>query len=247
MHVNLAKHSLPAMVAAVLAAGLGGCASSGYNVQVDAISQSSGMATADLGKSYSILPAKPTEDTASLHYKEVAGFIRTALSAKGMYESPDPEKADVVVTVDYGMNQPRVKFQSIAIPIIEDSGGQKGTMKTNSTDQATGLNSGPYDVPFDIPAQRTVVGTEYKVMPTVVYEKYLNVSAHKNRPDGDGRAGAEVWSVNVSAEDESKELRRYLPVLAAATADYIGTNTHEEKDARIKADDDNVAFIKKGM
>lgn len=247
MHANLAKHSLPAVIAAAFAAGLGGCASSGYNVQVDAISQATAVVAAGPGKSYRLVPANPTADTDSLHYREVAGFIRTALSSKGMYESPDPEKADMVVTVDYGMNQPRVKFQSIALPIIEDSGGQKITQTINSVDPYTGKNSGPYDVQVDIPAQRTVVGTEHKVKPTVVYEKYLNVSAHKIQPEGDGRAGAEVWSVNVSAEDESKELRRYLPVLAAATADYIGTNTHEETDARISDRDDNVAFIKKGM
>ncbi|HTL69195.1 MAG TPA: hypothetical protein VL200_16130 [Lacunisphaera sp.] len=247
MHVNSAKCLVPVAIAATVAVIFGGCASSGYNVQVDAISQATGMAAADPGKSYRIQPANPTEDTASLHYKEVAGFLRTALSSKGMYESPDPEKADVVVTVDYGMNQPRVKFQSIALPIIEDSGGQKVTQTINSVDPYTGLNSGPYQVTVDVPAERRVVGTEHKVKPTVVYEKYLNVSAHKNQPDGDGRSGAEVWSVNVSAEDESKELRRYLPVLAAATADYIGTNTHEEKDAKISEGDDNVAFIKKGM
>ncbi|HVZ64811.1 MAG TPA: hypothetical protein VG936_09590 [Lacunisphaera sp.] len=247
MHVNLAKHTLPTVIAMVLAAGLGGCASSGYNVQVDAISQAANAVAADPGKSYRLVPANPTEDTDSLHYKEVAGFIRTALSSKGMYESPDPEKADVVVTVEYGMNQPRVKFQSIALPVIEDSGGQKVVQTVDSVDPYTGLHSGPYQITVDIPAERHVVGTEHKVKPTVVYEKYLNVSAHKNQPDTDGRSGAEVWSVNVSAEDESKELRRYLPVLAAATADYIGTNTHEEKDAKISDQDDNVAFIKKGM
>lgn len=224
-----------------------GCTSA-YTLQVDAISQPvPPVANAAAARSYRIVPANPSLDTGSLHYKEVAGYVRTALSGKGLYESPDPATADVVVEIDFGMNQPRVKFQQIAEPLIEDSGGRMVSHTVNSTDPYTGLNSGPYTVTTYEPPVVTVVGMGERIKPIIVYEKYLNVSARANRTEPEGRAPPEVWSVNVSAEDESKELRKYLPVLAAATADYIGTNTHEEKDIRLQDSSDSVAFIRKGM
>ena len=226
---------------------LGGCTSA-YYVQVDAISQAArpGVDTS-AARSYRIASADPSQDAGSLHYKEVIGYIRAALSAKGMYEAPDPAKADIVVLIDYGMNQPRVKFERIAEPIFEDSGGRMVSQTVSVTDKATGLNSGPFTVTSYQPPVVTMIGMGDRIAPIVVYEKYLNVSARSNQTEPEGRAPPEVWSVNVSAEDESKELRKYLPLLAAATADYIGTNTREEKEVKLQEGSDSVAFIKKGM
>ncbi|MNC94403.1 hypothetical protein D3C83_112470 [compost metagenome] len=83
--------------------------------------------------------------------------------------------------------------------------------------------------------------------PVIVYEKFLKVSARENKEATEGRAPAEVWSVNVSAEDKSQELRKYIPILASATADYIGTNTKESKPITISENDEVVKFVKKGM
>jgi hypothetical protein len=98
-----------------------------------------------------------------------------------------------------------------------------------------------------IPGREEFLGMREEVTPVVVYEKYLKVSARENKEGTEGKAPAEVWSVNVSAEDRSQELRKYIPILASATADYIGTNTKESKPVRIDEKDDVVKFIKKGM
>ena len=38
-----------------------------------------------------------------------------------------------------------------------------------------------------------------------------------------------------------------MPILASATADYIGTNTRQEKEVTVHEEDETVKFIKKGM
>jgi hypothetical protein len=38
-----------------------------------------------------------------------------------------------------------------------------------------------------------------------------------------------------------------MPILASATADYIGMNTRQEKEVSVSENDDSVKFIKKGM
>lgn len=222
---------------------LGGCATT-YVVQVDAISQPAPDAPAP--QSYRIVTDNPKMDEGSLRYKEVASYVKTALSGKGMYEAPRPDKADVVVDIDYGMNTPRVKFETRVNPVMVPVGGRIYYEQVPIYD-STGKVIGYRTIALREPTRMQVVGYEETVLPVIVYEKYLKVSARTNQEATEGRAPPEVWSVNVSAEDESKDLRKYLPILASATADHIGTNTNAQKPVKIKESDEVVGFIKKGM
>ena len=58
---------------------------------------------------------------------------------------------------------------------------------------------------------------------------------------------SEIWSVRLSNEDQSKDLRKYLPILATASIDYIGKDSTTQKTVNIKETDPGIAFIKKGM
>lgn len=222
---------------------LSGCTTT-YVVQVDAISQSTEQAEA--AHSYHIKTSNPQHDEESLRHKEVANYVKTALSGKGMYEAPNPEDADVVVNIDYGMETPRVKYETVSQPIYAQVGGGVRYVQTPIFDR-NGNVIGYQTVAIYDPPRTELVGYEDQVQPVVVYEKYLKISARENKPAEEGRPPAEVWTVNVTAEDESKDLRKYLPILAAASADVIGTNSQTQKPVTIKADDEVVGFIKKGL
>ncbi|MBI2815288.1 MAG: hypothetical protein HYX71_13515 [Opitutae bacterium] len=241
----------PAALAAMslaLSVFSGGCSTT-YVVQVDAISQAAKVADSTpvaMPQSYEIRSNNPKMDESSLRYKEVTGYVKTALSGKGMYEAPRAVKADVVVDIDYGMDSPRVKFETISVPIYAPTGGGVRYGQVPVYDR-NGRIVGYQTVALREPPRMEVVGYEDRVKPVVVYEKFLKISARANQESVEGRAPPEVWSVNVSAEDESKDLRKYLPILASATADYIGKNTKEQKPVKIKEDDEVVGFIKKGI
>ncbi len=228
-----------------------GCSTATYTVQVDAISQPKEK-TAEAtppAQSYYIHSKNPRLDESSLRYKEVSDYVKTALSGKGMYEAPKPESADVVIDIDYGMDAPRVKFETVSTPIMMN------TQDRVEIRQVTHLERQPdgtfrqvtEDVRVVVPGTPEFAGMRDEVIPLIVYEKYLKVSARENKENSEGKAPAEVWSVNVSAEDKSQELRKYIPILASATADYIGTNTKESKSVTIDEKDDVVKFVKKGM
>ncbi|HYC69991.1 MAG TPA: hypothetical protein VEB66_02215 [Opitutaceae bacterium] len=236
----------PAAPRIILAAGallLAGCTTT-YQVQVDAIAQAA--PTASTAQSYEIKNTNPRVDEDSLRYKEVASYVKTALSGKGMYEAPPGAKADVVVNVDYGMEPPRVKYETETYPIFAQVGGGVRYVQMPITDR-NGRIIGYQTVAVYDPPRTEIIGYEEQVKPVIVYEKFLKISARENAEASEGRPTTEVWSVNVSAEDESKDIRKYLPILASATADYIGTNTQEQKPVKIKEDDEVVGFIKKGM
>ena len=240
--------SIQASLLMTLAALCGGCASSSYNVQVDAIALAPGPGPAAPPQSYQIRVNNPKVDEDSLRYKEVAGYVRTALSSKGMYEAPPTGKADLMIEIDYGMETPRVKFETVAAPIVylQQNEGihYDEVLVYNGPNNPVGYRT--VESP-GTPVRVEMLQTENSIRPVIVYEKYLKVSARSNTEAVEGRQPPEVWSVNVSAEDESKELRRYLPILASATADYIGTNTKQETPVKLKEGDEVVGFIRKGM
>ena len=248
---SIAGHSFLLATALAILGLFTGCTTSTYTVQVDAISQPKGK-TAEAtppAQSYYIHSKNPRLDESSLRYKEVSDYVKTALSGKGMYEAPKPEAADVVIDIDYGMDAPRVKFETVSTPVMMNT---QDRVEVRQVTHLERLPDGSFravteDVRVVVPGTPEFVGMRDEVIPLIVYEKYLKVSARENKENSEGKAPAEVWSVNVSAEDKSQELRKYIPILASATADYIGTNTKESKEVKIDEKDDVVKFVKKGM
>ncbi len=239
------------LLGAAIVLGLAGCdGTKTYTVQVDAIAQPAVTGQpAPAPQSYHIRSQNPKLNEDSLRYKEVADYVRTALSGRGMYEAPAADKADVLIDIDYGMETPRVKFETVSVPIvIQQPGRFVSEFRTVMRRRPDGTTEAvEVEVKVYQPGNTEFLGMQDTIQPSVVYEKYLKVSAHANQEVTEGRAPPEVWSVNVSAEDTSNELRKYMPILASATADYIGANTKEAKPIKIKEGDEVVTFIKKGM
>jgi hypothetical protein len=236
------------LATAGIALALAGCETGKtYTVQVDAISapKPTGQA-APSGQSYHIRSANSRLDEDSLRYQEVAGYVRTALSGRGMYEAPSAEKADVIIDIQYGMDAPRIKYLTLSHPVNVDVEGIVRE-ETEPIRDHTGNVTGYRTITIKEPDRREYLGMQETLKPVIIYEKYLKLSARANQAATEGRAPPEVWSVNVSAEDESQELRRYLPALAAVTADHVGSNTREEKSVRIDENGDGVRFVQQGM
>lgn len=229
---------------------LAGCKTTTYVLQVDAISKSAQLAQAappaKAPQSYRIRPHNQNIPEDNLRYREVSDYVKTALSAKGMYEAPSAEAADVIIEIDYGMESPRMKYETVTTPIIAI---QEGPAQREIVPVSTGADGQMKYKVIRVPGLqiRKIVGWKEEIEPVIVYEKFLKVSARENREMAEGRPAPEVWSVNVSAEDQSNELRKYMPILASATADYIDTNTKQEKAVDVSENDEVVKFIKKGM
>ena len=243
----------PSRAGALLAGAvvlLAGCNTTTYVLQVDAISKTAQTAqatpAAKAPQSYRVRAHNPNIPEDNLRYREVSDYVKTALSGKGMYEAPSAETADVIIEIDYGMESPRMKYEAVTKPIMQMQEGIPQREMVPVGSNADG--STKYKV-IRVPGLQSmkIVGWKEEIEPIIVYEKFLKVSARENRERAEGRPAPEVWSVNVSAEDQSNELRKYMPILASATADYIGTNTKQEKAVDISENDEAVKFIKKGM
>lgn len=216
-----------------------------YEMQVDAIKNPQSVdPDAD---SYVLIPRDPAQDTNDLRYQETAGWIKTALSAKGMYEALDPLDADMVIEVDYGMEPPRQEVRIFEVPEYRTIRGpgyyttqQVFNPQTNTTTTVRVYVPGPVST--------ELVGYSQQTRTIVINEKYMVLTAKQNKlaESGDSPA-AELWSVTVKNEDESNDLREYLPIMASAATDYIGEDTEKATTVRLKSDDEVIGFVKKGL
>ncbi len=219
-----------------------GCAST-YVVKVDSISKPQPQEVL----SYKIRARHMGADTdGSLRHQEATAYVKTALSGKGMYEAPDIESADMIVEIDYGVEPPRVVLERTSHPIYAQVGGG---VRYETVMVGTDNRGNPVyrTIPVYEPTRTELIGYQDTVTPVAMYEKYLRISARENREIQEGRPPPEIWSVNVSSEDESDDLRKYLPILASASIDYIGTDSGSQQTIRLKEDDSVVGFVKKGM
>ncbi len=227
------------LVAAVLL--LSGCASS-YEVKVDSLAKPK----AESGISYEIKNRNPLVADDSLRYKEAANMVKTALSGKGMYEAPLNTKPDIVVDLDYGVGPPQMRRETVSEPVYITIPGQ---IRTERVQVGTDSQGRPVyqTITVQDPPTTEFAGFREYVVTVVVYEKYLKLSARENKEQAEGRPLQEVWTVDVTSEGESRDIRKNMPVLVAASIDYIGKDSQGQKTIRIKDNSSDIAFVKKGM
>lgn len=230
-----------ALALAVAGLFVSGCATT-HVVKVDSLSKPQ----AGEAISYEIKNRNPLVADDSLRYKEAAGFVKTALSGKGMYEAPPNTKPDVVVDLDYGVGPPQMKKETVSEPIYITIPGQ---IRTERVQVGTDSQGRPIyqTITTQDPPRTEFAGFREYVITVVVYEKYLKLSAKENKDPVEGRPRQEVWTVDVTSEGESRDIRKNLPVLVAASIDYIGKDSQGQKTIRIKDSSSEIAFVKKGM
>jgi hypothetical protein len=231
--------ALAAVFAAVVL--LSGCATT-HEVKVDSLAKPK----AEEAISYQIKNRNPLVADDSLRYKEAAGFVKTALSGKGLYEAPPGVKPDVVVDLDYGVGPPQMRRETVSEPVYITVPGQIRTERVQVGTDAQGRPIYQTITVQDPPTTEFAGFREYQVTITV-YEKYLKLSAKENKEQVEGRPAQELWTVDVISEGESRDIRKTLPVLAAASIDYIGKDSQGQKTIRIKDTASDIAFVKKGM
>jgi hypothetical protein len=203
------------------AAFVSGCATA-HRVTIDSLARPGADAV-----SYSMRNTNPSVAGDSVRYREAEELVKTALSGRGLYEAPANTKPDVIVDLAYGVGPPKVRREKQYAPL--------------SSWELPGRIDLDRDGFLIIPQRREVS------ISTTTYEKYLRLTARESVPATPGRPPAEIWTVDVISEGESQDIRKYLPILAAASIDYIGRDSHGHKTIRIKDTDADVVFVKKGM
>lgn len=232
------RHFIVLPVLALGCALLGACQTT-HKIEVDALSRPE-MAG---NTSYRLVVTNPEIDQGSLRHREAVGYIKKALAAKGLYEAPDPATADMAVTIDYGMGPPKSRIEEVSHAEFKL---QPGAVYTAVIRVGTTAAGQPIyqNVVVQDPSRYVYVGDSVQQVSVVTYEKHLSLSARENKANADSGPPQEVWTVDLHSEGSSHDLRKTLPVLAAAAIDYIGKETNGAQTIKLKEDDGAVEFVK---
>ncbi|RME69914.1 MAG: hypothetical protein D6781_07520, partial [Verrucomicrobia bacterium] len=209
----------PRLIAILAILLLGGCATT-YRFKVDAVKNQE---IRDEKLSYRIVSANPEMDEQDLRFREAANYVKTALSAKGMYEAPPGTDPEMIVELDFGMEEPKTKFETISEPVYALVGGGARTVTVPVTDSKGKTRYVTYVV-YD-PPQRELIGFQDRIITVQVYEKYLRITSREAPDPNSDRPPRELWSVYVMNEDEKDDLRAYVPLMVSAAMDSINEDS----------------------
>ena len=211
-----------------------------YSIKVDAVQnpEAAGL------ESYTIKSSNAQVPEHDIWFKETEEYVKRALAGNGLYEAPNPESADMIVDIAWGVSEPLLEFEEWEEPVMVEMESGHSTITVQV--QEGGGRSHPREVPVYTAPEQQIVGYEKHRRPVTRYEKYLRISARVN--DKEKRKGApeQAWSIYVTSKDESDDVRKYLPVLTAASVRYVGKSTEKQEEIRLKGKDEVVAFIKDG-
>lgn len=225
--------------ALALALALAGCATS-YHFRVDAIANP---ALAPENKSYRIVSGTPAVAETDLRFQEAARYVKAGLARIGLSEAPAGATAGLAIEVSFGIGQPRTVLSTTIEPVVAVTGGWTRRFMVAVRNPETGqVSYVPHYV--TVPASRQYIGFADREVSSTVYEKFLHVRAREAVSASGDTPPREVWSVLVVSDDESDDLREYLPLMVAAGVDEFGKDTAKRKDVVLKKDDERIAHVK---
>ncbi len=199
------------------------------------------------GSSFTIISSDLKIDVKDPQYDDASRYVKTILSGLGYYEAPDRESADLLVDISYGTEDPHIEFDvRTTIP---------STSRVQDILDPTGRSNYP-NRPFRVGNDpglggnrryTRIVRTEDEIIPKTIYGKFLKITVSENQPLGSKEGRNEAWSVKVINQNESTDIEKYLPLLAAAAIPYVGQRTQSQEKVVLRDRDENVLFVKKGM
>jgi hypothetical protein len=168
------------------------------------------------GAAFHVVSAQGPGVEATLLYAEAARTVTAALEARGLYEALGKTNAAVVVEIDYGMAPPRASERAPVDPKMVS------TRELPRDDEASKLRSA--------------------VRGPLVKHLVLTAREGKSTDDSPPRV---LWRVELTATDLSNDLRKYLPLLAAAGIDQMGVDSGGQVTVQVDEKDKTIGLLRK--
>jgi hypothetical protein len=215
---------------------LSGCTSA-YNFRVDALA-SPAAASLD-NKTYVFRSGDPSIAADDLRFMETTMMVERALAERGYRRAAKEADATLLIFVEARMSGPLAATETWSDPVYLRSAGYSHVVRT-PVYGADGKVTSYVSSRVYIPPQTEFAGYVNRQRQITVFEKGLYLSARLRKEDG--AAGSELWTLSVITQDQSSDLRGYLPYLLAAAHPYIGQRTEGQVIVSIKDNESNRRF-----
>ena len=191
--------------------------------------------TASSKLTYVILPGNRDVQALDLQFQEFKLQAERALHYRGFTPALDPEAADIIVFLAYGLGEPRVSYE-LLVPSPAPPSSQPppaGPAAPAAQVQPIAYTEPPAAPPGAPPATSASSlppgaqgSSALPPLRNLRYFRYVSLSAIDFAYFKATGELAEVWRTNVSSIGKSDDLRRIVPVMLAAAMRRIAVGTH---------------------
>lgn len=204
---------------------LTGCAA-GITVQIDSIT---GEATPS-GMRYVLKSGAEDVREDDLYFVEFSRYFHAVLAEQGYQQVADTREADLIIFFSYGVADGRTTQHIYSTPVYDWVGGETIT-HVETKDEPSGTTRTTREI--YIPSRQRLVGRDVHITNVTTYTSYASLVAKRQ----DDLKGPPLWRTFVQGASEINDLRSLMPVLAAAAAPYLGSNTGRAIKVKMREDD----------
>jgi hypothetical protein len=188
---------------------------------------------------YVLLSALKDVNSDDLQYQEYARYIDRALSQRGFEKVSNKKDAEIAIYFSYGIGDPETKVLTYSVPLRGKTGVSgahtSGTINSSGT---TYSGTTTYTPTYG------VIGSKIKTHSVTTYSRYLLLEAIDLNTYRKNKKEKNIWKTSVTSNGSSGDLRRVLPILVAASSEYISTDTEKKIRVKISESDPKVMEIK---
>jgi len=202
-----------------------------YSFEVDSICNTK----LGMGESFIVTSGNPSINENDLRFGEVSSYFKLIMNNMGYFETYDVIRADMIIELDYYLGEPRESFSVRSVPMTHTIPGRTYSIEVPVYDDAGKLLRYTHEVITEPDSTHTYY--EERVDTQTLYEKGLRATAYESRPGSAANGPTQLWNINVSITNGSKDLRKYIPFMITAAAPYVGGNTGKCIDVVVSEED----------
>jgi len=218
---------------------LSGCSStaSKFDCDVNALSSRDGAAH---HKIFAISSSDKNILRDELQFTEFSGYVEQIMKSKCFVKADDYNKADVLLLLSYGVNEPKTHIKTYEVPVYDPAGVSKVTTHTYGSDPSGKIPVESISTTTYTP-EHGIVGYKEGKQTYVTYDHYITLVAYELLNDPKKTVGKQLWKTSVVTTSHSGDLRYVFPYLLTAMKPHIAKNTKhvirvEIKENNAKAD-----------
>jgi hypothetical protein len=243
MNVRTLISPIPYLLFLLSTACVGGGLFQVTDPPIDARVDSLSSTTAASKRTYVILPGNAAVQPLDLQFQEFKLQTERVLQYRGFSAAPDPETADLIIFLAYGLGTPSVSYDYLSPPPAEAPPPLPAAPAAQPLAQPIAYSEPPAPpapppaTTNQPPAAPSAAQGSSSALPPhsrhVRYLRYLSLSAIDLAYFKATGELAEVWRTNVSSIGKSDDLRRIVPVMLAAATKRIATGTNGRIEVRV--------------
>jgi len=187
----------------------------------------------NINNSVFVIPSNKNIDINDLIFQEFLSDIKIALETNGYTVTSNPEEADQVVLLEYGISDPQTN--TVLVPQI----GKTKIDSTNTTGLLTpGTNTTTYSGTTTYNYEYGITG--YVPRQETVYTRVLILTSYDWKLFSTTEKAIQLWKTDVISTGSSSDLREVFPYMVLASENYLGSNTGKKIKITINKSDTRV-------